>query len=190
MSGGMRENLLTKRDAATILRVSVRTIERCISEGKLKPVRLIEASLKGKPYAGKLRFVLVSGNETYSDELRQELYAATQSNWLRAGKIVSAPSKVAQHKDTGFIKDIIPLLRAKEEAVVFEVAATLSLLVQKVPVESLPELDARIRTWAVTAHALLALRRRSESRTAFQRAAGLTQDEATRRFLLNHCSPE
>ncbi len=93
-----------------------------------------------------MRFVRMLGNETYSDQLRQELYAAMQTTGFRAGKIVSALSKISQHNDTSFIKDIIPFLWAKEEAVVFEVAATLSLLVQKVPVESLPELDARIRT--------------------------------------------
>ncbi len=44
--------------------------------------------------------------------------------------------------------------------------------------------------WAVTAHALLGLKRLNESRAAFQHAAGLTQDEATRRFLLQQCPPE
>jgi hypothetical protein len=86
------------------------------------------------------------GNDTYSDQLRQELYAAMHTNWFRARKVVAALSKVAQHKDTGFIKDIVPLLWDKEEAVVFEVAATLSLLIREVPIESLPELDAKIRT--------------------------------------------
>lgn len=108
--------------------------------------RKVEASLKGEPCTGKMRFVPMLGNETYSDQLRQELYAAMHTNWFRARKVIAALSKVAQHKDTGFIKDIVPLLWAKEEAVVFEVAATLSLLVQKVPIENLPELDAKIRT--------------------------------------------
>ena len=68
-----------------------------------------------------------------------------QSSWSRAGKIVTALAKIAQYKDTSFIKDVIPLLWAKEEAVVFEVAATLSLLVPRVPVEKLPDLDMRMR---------------------------------------------
>ena len=38
--------------------------------------------------------------------------------------------------------------------------------------------------WAVRGHALLRVGRREESRAAFLRAAGLAQDEATRRFLL------
>jgi HEAT repeat protein len=85
------------------------------------------------------------GDETYSDQLRRELYAAIQATWSRAGKIISVLSKVSEHKDTGFIRDLIPLLWAKEEAVVFEVAATLSLLVPRINVENLPDLDANIR---------------------------------------------
>jgi hypothetical protein len=88
----------------------------------------------------------MSSNETYSDQLRQELYAAMQSNWARGGKVVAVLSKIAQHRDTCFIKDVIPLLWDKDRAIVFEVAATLSLLVPKVSVETLPDLDARIRT--------------------------------------------
>ncbi len=91
-------------------------------------------------------FVTMSGNETYSDQLRQEFYAAMHSKWSRAGKVITALSKIAQHKDTSFIKDVILLLWDKEAAIVFEVAATLSLLVPKVSVETLPDLDVRIRT--------------------------------------------
>jgi len=105
-----------------------------------------EACLKGNLYAGKMYFIPMPGDETYSDQLRQELYAAMQSKWSRGGKVVTALSKVAHHKDTSFIKDIIPLLWDKEGAVVFEVAATLSLLVPKVQLETLPDLDARVRT--------------------------------------------
>jgi excisionase family DNA binding protein len=40
MPAGMREKLLTKRDAAERLNVSVKTIERRIMEGKLRAIKL------------------------------------------------------------------------------------------------------------------------------------------------------
>jgi hypothetical protein len=83
---------------------------------------------------------------SYSHQLLQELYAAMHSKSERTGLVIAALSKVAQHKDTSFIKDIIPLLWDKDAAVFFEVAATLSLLVPNVPVETLPDLDIRIRS--------------------------------------------
>jgi hypothetical protein len=49
-----------------------------------------------------MRFVPMSGNETYSDQLRQEFYAAMHSKWSRAVKVITALSKIAQHKDTSF----------------------------------------------------------------------------------------
>jgi len=39
------------------------------------------------------------------------------------------------------IKDIIPLLWTKEEAVFFETVATVSALLQQVPIEKLPDFD-------------------------------------------------
>ena len=45
----MRENLLTKRDAASRLNVSVRTVERRIREGKLKAIRLSARCVRISP---------------------------------------------------------------------------------------------------------------------------------------------
>lgn len=49
MRSGMRENLLTKRDVATILNVSVRTVERYVSEAKLQPVKLSARCIRFTP---------------------------------------------------------------------------------------------------------------------------------------------
>ncbi len=35
------------------------------------------------------------------------------SKWSRSGKVIAALSKIAQHKDTSFIKDIVLLLWTK-----------------------------------------------------------------------------
>ena len=61
------------------------------------------------------------------------------------GKIVSELAKISQCTDPNIIKDIIPLPWAKEEAAFFETVATVSLLLQKVPVGKLPDLDWGLR---------------------------------------------
>jgi hypothetical protein len=87
----------------------------------------------------------MSSDETYRDNLRQELEGAIRTSWFRIGKVVSALVKISQYKDADMIKDIIPLLWAKEEAVFFETVATVSLLLQQVPIEKLPDFDWGLR---------------------------------------------
>ena len=87
----------------------------------------------------------MSSDETYRDKLRQELEGAIRTSWFRSGKIVSALAKISQYKDADMIKDIIPLLWTKEEAVFFETVATVSALLQQVPIEKLPDFDWGLR---------------------------------------------
>lgn len=87
----------------------------------------------------------MSIDKTYPGQLRRELYGAIRTSWFRSGKIVSVLAKIAQYKDAGLIKDIIPLLWAKEEAVFFETVATVALLLQQVSIGNLPELDRELR---------------------------------------------
>jgi hypothetical protein len=87
----------------------------------------------------------MSSDERYRDNLRRELEGAMQTPWFRGGKVVSALAKISQHKDADMIKDLISLLWAKEDAVFFETVATVSLLLQQVPVEKLPDFDWWLR---------------------------------------------
>jgi excisionase family DNA binding protein len=49
MPAGMRENLITKKDAATLLKVSVKTIERRIKEGKIRTIKLSPRCIRIAP---------------------------------------------------------------------------------------------------------------------------------------------
>jgi hypothetical protein len=89
--------------------------------------------------------LVMSSDETYRDNLRGELERAIRTPWFREGKVVSALAKISRHRDADMIKDIIPLLWAKEEVVFFETVATVYLLLQQVRIEELPRFDYRLR---------------------------------------------
>ena len=84
-------------------------------------------------------------DKTHHDQLQRELYDATRTSRFRTGQTVSVLAKISQSKDAGFINDIIPLLWAKEDVVLFETVVTVSLLLQQVPIGGLPDLDSGIR---------------------------------------------
>jgi hypothetical protein len=75
----------------------------------------------------------MSIDKTYPGQLRRELYGAIRASWFRSGKIVSVLAKIAQYNDAVLIKDIIPLLWAKEEAVFFETLRLLPCCSNKYP---------------------------------------------------------
>jgi hypothetical protein len=87
----------------------------------------------------------MSSDERYRDNLRRELEGVFRTPWFRGGAVVSALAKISQHKDADMIKDLIPLLWPKEESVFFETMATVSLLLQQVPIEKLPDFDWGLR---------------------------------------------
>lgn len=87
----------------------------------------------------------MSPGETYADQLRRELWEAAQSSWLRTRKIVSVLGRIVQTHDAGFIKTVAPLLWDKEKTIVYETAASISVLLQGVPVRTLPRFDEKIR---------------------------------------------
>ncbi|MGB8352327.1 MAG: hypothetical protein WCD79_00410 [Chthoniobacteraceae bacterium] len=89
---------------------------------------------------------MMPSGETPTEQLRRELWEASQSTLFRTGKTTSVLEKIAHHKHAGLIKDIIPFLWAKEGSVVSKTATVLSELLQRVTVEHLSDFDSEIRS--------------------------------------------